>query len=444
MKRRDVLGFMGGAGVSWSASPAAASAASSAGGSMAQRVVIVGGAWAGLSAACELRLRAPELDVLVVDRDPVMRSLPLSTPWLVGRTPERMPRLDRAALANQLGYRFVAADVQRIDRAQRQVHTAKGAFDYDWLLVATGLNYDYSPWFGANQQAAKAAQESFPAGYVANELDALKQRLHAFKGGNLLINIPAPPSRCPPAPYERAMLLAWWIKTQGIKGKVSVLDAGGGLPRFTRLFAERYPGLIDFQPYTVIRSVDPFARRIVTDDGVVSFDHAMLVPPMRASAMVEQAGLCGLDSQGMTSPWTAVDPLRLRSLVDERVFLAGDLLGTVSPLFGHYPKTAHMATRLGMAVARQIAARSRDGSAEPFMNLPVSICHIWLDADPAEQLRIETTYRLRGDGVIAQAMNQHDNPQPRDEDLQWGLGLYAQALGANLERLTTEWSKPRP
>lgn len=436
MRRRDVLGIAAGAGVGWSIVPGLAGAASASAtlGRVSQKVIIVGAAWAGLSAARELRLRTPELDVLVIDRDPVLRSLPLSNPWLVDRTPERMPRLDRAALAASLGYRFVGADVHRIDRTRRQVHTAQAVYDYDWLLVATGLTYDYSAWFGADRQTAQSAQKLFPAGYVANELDDLKQRLQAFKGGNLVINVPGPPARCPPAPYERAMLLAWWFKKQSIKGKVTVLDAGGGLPRFTRLFSERYAGLIDFQPHTVIRSVDPFARRVTTDAGEVAFDHAMLLPPMRAGALVEQAGLCGLDPQGRVLPWAAVDPLHLRSLADERVFLAGDLLGMVSPLFGHYPKTAHMATRLGIGVARQIAAHSRHSSAVPPMDLPASVCHVWLDADPAEQLRIEATYRLRGDGVIAQAVSQYDNPQPRDEDLQWGLGLYAQALGANLER----------
>ncbi len=437
MRRRELLGLLAcaGAGASGAASPAD-------NGFKAQRVVIVGGAWAGLSAARELRHQAPGLDVLVIDRDPVMRSLPLSNPWLVGRTPERMPRLDRAALARQLGYRFVAADVLRIDWPQRQVHTGQGAIDYDWLLVSTGLDYDYSAWFGDDQKAALTAQARYPAGYVAHELDVLKQRLQAFTGGNLVINVPAPPSRCPPAPYERAMLLAWWLKTRHMKGKVTVLDAGGGLPRFTRLFAERYPGLIEFVPYAAIRAVDPFQRRITTDDGELSFDHAMLLPPMRAGAPLEQAGLLGVDTQGKSGPWAAVDPLRLHSPVDDRVFLAGDLLGAVSPLFGHYPKTAHLATRLGLAAARQIAARSRSVSAEPPVALPESVCHVWLDADPPEQLRMETTYRLRGDSVIAQTVSQHDNPQPRDEDLQWGLGLYQGALGAEVNQQNGKVDKP--
>ena len=303
---------------------------------------------------------------------------------------------------------------------------------HDWLLLATGVSYDYGAWFGADTRAAQAAQALYPAGYMASELDMLKARLQSFTGGNLLINVPAPPSRCPPAPYERAMLLAWWLKSRRIKGKVTVLDAGGGMPRFTRLFGERYPDHIDFQPHTTIRTVDPFART-VSPTTAMYFDHASCCHPAR-QRRGQQAGLLGRPA-GQTHAGPG-RPLRLRAPLDERVFLAGDLLDTVSPLFGHYPKTAHMATRLGVAAAQQIAARSRDGGdatvTEPPPALPHSVCHVWLDADPVEQLRIETQYRLRGDGLITQAVSQHDNPQPRGEDLQWGLGLYADALGSKV------------
>ena len=425
MKRRDILAMIAG-GTLGSGRLATASPAAPA----PQRVVVIGGAWAGLSAARALRQAAPQLDVLVLDRDPVMRSLPLSNPWLVGRTPERLAPLGRAALAQRLGYRFVAAEVLRLDRVQRQVHTSQGAFDYDWLVLSSGIAYDYAAWFGDDTNAARAAQDLYPAGFVATELDALKQRLSTFTGGDLVMTVPPPPYRCPPAPYERAMMIAWWLKTQRIKGKLTLIDGGGGLPRFTRLFAERYPDQIDFQPYSNIRSVDPFGRRIVTDEGELRFDHAILLPPMRASALVAQAGLLGQTAQATPTRWAGVDPLRLCSPLDERIYLAGDVLDTVSPLFGYYPKTAHVATRLGAAVALQIAARSR-GEAPAPAALPDSVCHVWLDADPAEQLRIEAHYRLRSDGLITQALAQFDNPQPRDEDGLWARALYGQALGAN-------------
>lgn len=424
MKRRALLSALGSAGLIWPALTLANTSARPAG----QRVVIIGGGWAGLSAAHTLRQSAPELDVVLIDRESSLQSLPLSNPWLVGRSPERLPRIDLTTLARTLGYRFVPADVQAIDRAQRQVITDQGRFAYDWLVLATGVAYDYTAWFGDDTRAAKQAREQFPAGFIASELDLLKHKLSEFRGGDLMMTIPPPPHRCTPAPYERAMLIGWMLKTRNIPGKLTVFDAGAGLSRFTRLFAERYPGQIVYRPHADVLAIDPFARTLSTDEGDMRFDHAIFLPPLRASALVAQSGLLGLNAQGRPTRWAGVDPQQLRSPLDERIYLAGDVLDTVSPLFGYYPKTAHIATRLGSAAALQIAAHSR-GDLPPAIPLPESICHVWLDADPPEQLQLEAQYRLRGDGIITQAVRQHDNPQPRDEDGQWGRALYAQSLG---------------
>ncbi|MEI8168924.1 MAG: FAD-dependent oxidoreductase [Rhodoferax sp.] len=428
MKRRTLLGALGSAGLAWHGLAASDSNIGASTRPAGQRVVIIGGGWAGLSAARVLRQSAPELQVLLIDRDPQLRSLPLSSPWLVGRTPERLARVDLAALAQVLGYRFVAADVQTIDRTLRQVHTAQGRFDYDWLVLAAGIDYDYTAWFGDDTRATAQTREQFPAGFMASELDLLKRQLDNFRGGDLVMTIPPPPYRCPPAPYERAMLIGWWLKTKRLPGKLTVIDAGAGIPRFNHLFAERYADQIVHRPHSDGLSIDPFARKLSTDEGEIHFKHAILLPPMQASKLVAQTGLLGTNAQGQSTRWAGVDPLRLRSPVDERVYLVGDLIDTVSPLFGYYPKTAHVATRLGTAAALQIAAHSRGESPSP-VALPQSICHVWLDADPAEQLIIDAQYRQRGDGLITQAVRQHDNPQPRDEDLQWARSLYAESLG---------------
>lgn len=432
MKRRTLLASLGGAGLAWSTLAAGSNTEPSALPQGALRVVVIGGGWAGLSAARELRSSAPELEVLVIDRTPILRSLPLSNPWLVGRTPERMKRIDLAMLARALGYRFVPAEVLAIDRVQRQVHTTDGRFGYDWLILAAGVDYDYAAWFGDDARATNQAREYFPGGFVSHELDLLKRRLDGFRGGDLVMTIPPPPIRCPPAPYERAILIAWLLKTQRISGKLTVIDAGGGISRFTRLFTDRYADQIVYRPHTNLRSIDPFGRRLSTEDGEMHFDHAILLPPMRANALVEQAGLLGIDTQGKPTRWAGVDPVHLRALADDRVYLVGDLLDTVSPLFGHYPKTAHIATRLGTAAALQISALSR-GNTPLQADLPQSICHVWLDADPIEQMRMEAHYRPRGDGLIVQSVRQYDNPQPRDEDLQWGQGLYAESLGVSAQ-----------
>jgi NADPH-dependent 2,4-dienoyl-CoA reductase/sulfur reductase-like enzyme len=397
------------------------------------RVLVLGGGWAGLAAARALRQQAPELDVLLVDRESALHSLPLSNPWLVGLTPQRLAPLELPALAARLGYRFLQAEVQGVDRTARQVHTAQGRLGYDWLVLAAGAGYDYGAWFGAEAAPAMHARTRFPAGFLASELGALKNGLDAFfanpGNGELVMTIPAPPYRCPPAPYERALLIAWYLKTRGVRAHLTLLDAGAGMPRFRRVFRERYAAQIEHRPHSVLRRIDPAARRVVTDEGELHFAHALLLPPMRASELVARSGLQETDASGSATAWAAVDAVRLGATHDERVFLAGDLLGSVSPLFGAYPKTAHVAAQLGAAVAAQIVARSR-GQRATDAALPHSVCHVWTGAEPVEQMQLSASYRRRGDGLIVQTLAQHDNPQPRDEDLAWGRALQSDVLGA--------------
>jgi len=419
-------------------------------GSARPRVLIVGGGWAGLSAlhtlcaAGDPNRSGPTLvpEVTLIDRERDFRSLPLSTPWLVGRTPERLPRVDLAAHAERLGARFLSAEVLGIDRARRVVESSAGALPYDRLILATGAVPDARGWFDGDAQAVAEAQRlwrsRFPSGFVAGELDRTQQALQAFaervrgsgRSAELLLSVPPAPYRCPPAPYERAILLAGWLRAQRLPVKITLLDAGGGMPRFTRLFQERWRGVIEHRPYSEVRRVDPQAQTVTTDDGELPFDHALLLPPMGAGPLCASAGLLGQDAAGRPSRWAAVDATTLRSPHDAHTWLAGDGLDSVSILFGAYPKTAQIAAELGAAAARQVLADLRGGPALPPADaLPSSQCHVWLDADPPEQLRIDTTYRLRGDGVPMQTLRQVDNPQPRDEDLAWARGLLARRLG---------------
>lgn len=389
-------------------------------------MIIVGGGWAGLTAARHVRQLAAELDVVLIDRDSGFRSLPLSNKWLVGRTADPLMQQDYAAPARAYGYRAIQAEVSAIDREQRYIHTAQGSLSYDWLILAAGIRHNYSAWFGDDVAAADQAREHYPAGFVAGELDALKRKLAGFKGGDLLMTIPPSPYRCPPAPYERAVMIAWMLKTRGIRGRLILVDPGGGMLRFNRMFAERYQDWIVHLTHAPVKSLDPFRKTLTTDFDEIRFDHAILIPPQQAADLVWQAGLIGRDAEGKASGWAELDPLHLHALRDERVFLIGDLLGKVSPLFGYYPKSAHMACQLGRIAAAEVAGRAR--GKLPEWQLPESLCHVFTDAEPLEMISIETRYRLRGDGLIAQTVRQHEDPQPRGEDVQWAQALYTEFL----------------
>lgn len=394
--------------------------------SAGRRVVIVGGGWGGLTAARHLRQLAPELEVVLIDRDAAFRSLPLSNQWLVDRTPDALMQQDYAAAARAWGYRAIRAEVTAIDRERRRLHTAQGALGYDWLILAVGIRHDYSPWLGDDVRAIDATRRLYPAGFMAGELDTLKSKLAEFKGGDLLMTIPPPPLRCPPAPYERAVMIAWLLKSRRIKGRLILVDAGGGMQRFNRMFAERYKDQVVHLTHAPVKAIDPFNKTLNTEFDELKFDDAIIIPPQQAADLVWQAGLIESDAAGKPGGWAGFNPLHLHAIGDERVFLVGDLLGRASPLFGQYPKSAHMACQLGRIVATEIAARS--GGKLPPPELPESVCHVYTDVEPLEMMRIDARYRLRGDGLITQTVRQHEDPQPRGEDRQWAQALYAAML----------------
>lgn len=392
------------------------------------RVLIVGGGWGGLTAASRLRQAAPELDVLLVERETAFRSLPLSNSWLVERTADKLMRQDYAVTARAFGYRVLQADVTAIDRERRRVHTSGGGFEYDWLILAAGISHDYASWFGEDARAIEAVRSLYPAGFHAGELDMLKRTLARFKGGDLLMTVPAGPLRCPPAFYERAVMIAWWLKTRRVRGRLVLVDAGGGMQRFNRIFAERYKDEVLHLTHATVKTLDPFGRILNTEFDEIRFDDAIIIPPQRASRLVAQAGLLEADAAGRPGLWAAFDPLHVHAIGDERVFLVGDLLGRASPLFGLYPKSAHMASRLGRIAADEVVARSRGQVPSPVLS--ENVCHVHTDAEPPEMMRIEARYRRRGDGLIAQTVSQHDEPQPRGEDRLWAQGLYREMLAS--------------
>ncbi|NTV71837.1 MAG: FAD-dependent oxidoreductase [Azonexaceae bacterium] len=392
-----------------------------------ERVVIVGGGWGGLSAASHLRRLAPELEVTLVDRQPAFTSFALSNRWLVDQGAGNIERHDYTALAARWGYHFVQASVDSIDRAQRTVSTPSGRQPYDWLVLAPGIRENYAAWQVNDPQAvAELRQRHSGAMLNAADLPALKKRLAGFKGGDLLMTIPPAPYRCPPAPYERAMLIAWWLKTQKIPGKLVIIDPNPLMPAFKSILLERFKAQITYLDHARVRQIDLARKTVMTDVDDIRFDEALLSPPQEAADLLWPAGLIRRDDAGKATGWADQGGVNFRSVADERVFIIGDAAGLASPLFGHYPKTGHVANRMGAIVARQIAA-SATGKMHPLL-LPESVCHVVSSVEPLEYTRIETSYRQRGDGFLMQQVKQVREPNPAGEDSAWAEAMYRDFL----------------
>ncbi len=396
--------------------------------SKGRRVVVVGGGWGGLAAARHLRALAPELEVVLLERNAAFFSLPLSNMWLAGRVDAKLLTHDYSDAAQAFGYAFLQAEVTAIDRDRRRVHTAQGTLDYDWLVLAAGIRHDWAAWFGDERRAIDEARTRFACAWTpGGELQSLKMRLADFKGGEFVMTVPPPPYRCPLAVYERALVVAHLFKVRAVPGRLTLLDPNPLPQRFADVFREQYGGQVTVLPHARIKSVDPFGKTLSTEFDDLRFDEAILMPPQRAGELAWQADLVGRDKDGKPTGWAAQDPLHLHAAGDERTFLVGDLIGPASPLFGHYPKSGHLAARLGRIAAHEIAARARGQAPETM--LPESACFVTTRLDPQESLRLDTQYRLRGDGLIVQTTKQHFDPNPRGEDVDWAKGMFGELFG---------------
>ena len=119
-------------------------------------------------------------------------------------------------------------------------------------------------------------------------------------GTNVVITIPKAPYRCPPGPYERACVIADWLKTNKPNSKVIVLDANADIlvekDNFNYAFTVTHAGVVDYRPGCTITHVDSANRVVIYDQGLSlgnTVEAGVLnpIPPQRAPQLLANAGL---------------------------------------------------------------------------------------------------------------------------------------------------------
>ncbi len=395
----------------------------------ARRVVICGGGWGGITAARYLRQQVPHLEVVLLERNQNFFSCPMSNKWLVDVVDMQFLTKDYLKVSEELGYRFIQTEILEIERDTKRVVTAAGAIDYDYLILSPGIRYNYEAWFGNDLRAAEATRARFPAAYIPSaEHFRLKQAIHDFKGGDLVMTLPPPPQRCPPSPYERACLIASMFKQKKIPGRIIILDHKDGVrpigPGFRAAFEELYKDIITYVPNARIEEVDPFRKEIRTEAGDFRFDHAILMAPHQAGDLAWKAGVVPAPGSGRPGGWADVDPLFLHDRNDKDVYVIGDAVGFVSPHFAFYPKAGHVANRHARIVARYIA--EREAGRDPSYILPDNLCYMMVNTAPQEGISVQFDYKVNAEGIIEQSQMDFNERTAATvpEDFNWARLIY--------------------
>ena len=354
LHRRSLLLAAGAAGVSALAGCAATPHAPKA------RVVVVGGGFGGATAAKYIRLWAPEIEVVLVEREATFVSCPLSNLVLGGH--ERIENLTTGydTLAGRYGVRVVRDEATAIDPDKREVRLARGdTLHYDRLILSPGVDFLYDLVPGL--QSGEAQQRVLHAWKAGAQTVALRRQLEALPdGGVYALHIPKAPYRCPPGPYERVAQVASYFKQHKPRAKVLVLDANPDIVSkkglFLKAWTERYPGIIDYRPNSELVEVDAASLSIETSFETIQADVLNVVPPQQAGRIARQAGLVTPDGR-----WVNVDFRSFESKAVRHVHVLGDATASAPGM----PKSGFMANNHGKVAADAVVALLQGRAVNP-------------------------------------------------------------------------------
>jgi sulfide dehydrogenase [flavocytochrome c] flavoprotein subunit len=341
MTRRNVV-----AGIAASAAASVLPARSRA--QSAARIVVIGGGFGGASCARALKRIDPKLQVTLVEPNRLFTACPFSNEVIAGLRELGAQQFSYDRIVAD-GVTFMAQAATKVDPRTRMVGLADGSsLGYDRLVLAPGIDLKFDVLPGYDEAAAAKMPHAWKAG---EQTMLLRRQLEAMDDGGLVaLAVPAAPSRCPPAPYERASLIAHYLKARKPRSKIILLDAKDTFPQqrlFENAWKELYPGMIERVSLSQggrAVSVDPATNTIVTDFGNYTAAVANVIPPQQAGRIAEIAGAA--DHTG----WCPIDPVTFASKLVPDIHVIGDAC-----IGGGIPKSASAANAEAKACAAAVA-----------------------------------------------------------------------------------------
>lgn len=354
------------------------------------RVVVVGGGFGGATCAKYLRRADPTIDVTLVTPYRQFLTCPLSNAVLVGLQELSSVTFTYDHLRERYGVRVVHAEATALDPISRRLTLNNDkTLSYDRLILSPGIELHW----GALAGYEAATSTVFPHAWEAGpQTMLLRRQLEAMPdGGLVVITAPEAPYRCPPGPYERASLIAHYLKTHKPKSKILLLDAKDTFTKdklFRAAWQQLYSGLLEW----VSGSQGGRAARVDVRAGVVHTDFAEykptvanIIPPQRAAAIARSAGLD--DGKG----WCPVKASTFESTIHAGVHVIGDA-AIANPM----PKSAFSANNQAKVCAAAVAALLR-GETPPE---PVLINTCYSLVAPNYGISIAAVYHVKDEAIV--------------------------------------------
>ena len=351
------------------------------------RIVVVGGGWAGLALAKDVKLRVPHADVTLVERRDHFVSCPMSNEWLVDLVDLEFLTHSYLDAANNHNYTYLHAEVIGIDKKHNILKTSTGDVGYDYLVFATGIEYDYHDLVQGDKALEQRLKTEYPAAFIpGSEHVTLKEKIHNFKGGNFVLTVPSGNYRCLAAPYERACLIADYFAKHNIDAKVILLDANNAIKikakGFHSAFKELYKNRIEYQSSVEIESIDLDKKVITTGFDEIAFEDASFYPNVKAPYLLEKLGMTRETAHNRVE--ADINQYTYKFKGSDNIYACGDM----RPM--GFSKSGNTAYSEGLNVSKMIA--DEIAGKTPVWQSPVTTCFSILRTEPEACISLYTEY----------------------------------------------------
>lgn len=360
------------------------------------RVVVIGGGMAGATVAKYLRKWSNgAVDVTMIEQESRYTSNIMSNLVITGQMPMSSLYYNYTSLVKSYGIKLVTGTVTAItpNGSGWIVTTQSGSTTVstpcERVVVAPGVQFDSVPLTSDVTKAAPVVH-AWQAGPQTTLLN--KQLLAMKKGGTFVMTIPKSPYRCPPGPYERACVVADYLKRKNPGSKVIVLDANPSIQaeaeNFYAAFNGLYSGIVDYRTSVIVSSaqttVGAASGTIETNQGVIRGDVINIIPPHRAGKIAFDSGLV---PTGFT--FAPVDVRSFESTVPAKTGI--HVLGDASTGTG-LPKAGHVGNQ-GAKICASAIIRAFYGQAPDQAPTANSACFSPIDSKNASWLTAVYQYK---------------------------------------------------
>ena len=381
-----------------------------------RRVVVIGGGWGGATAAKYSRLTDPSIEVTLLEPSREFISCPFSNLVLAGVESLKNLTMNYNGLRKH-GVKIRHEAAAAIEPDKRRVRVGKDSLEYDRLVVSPGIDFQWELVEGL-AQAKDTVLHAWKAG--PQTLQLAKQLQSLADGGVVVMTVPPVAFRCPPGPYERASMIAWYLHTKKPKSKLIVLDANKDIVSKTGLFKavfKDYPNL-DYRPSQKVEKIDVGAKEVTTEPGdKVKYDVINLIPPQRAGAIAVEADLVGGDKR-----WCEVDHVTYESVKQKNIHVIGD--ATIGlPV----PKSGNVANAMGKICATAVV--NLLNGKEPPVIAPGNTCYSWVN--DKEAIAVVNAYKIENGKVvqIEQKLTPGKSVAVARNSLAWRASIWNDVLG---------------